>query len=486
MSLDNSTANPIDASEIEAEVENLFCDQYESNLPHSEVLEEILEVISPINFHEAANLQESEKLSRKVLTVVVVQNVLQVARQLNCGLCRQAGFIYSFNGAFWKVVDSAELESFLGRAAAKLGVDEITAKYHAFRSDLMKQFLAVSHLPAPQNPSGTILLNVINGTFEITSTSRQLREFRPSDFLRYQLPFSFDETATCPEWDNFLNRVLPDQSSQRVLSEYFASLFTDLKLEKTLLLFGTGANGKSVVFDVLGALLGRENVSNFSLSSLKHEYNRACIANKLLNYSSEVSTSLDSELFKKLASGEPIEARLPYQPPFIMNGYAKLAVNCNELPRDVEHTEAYFRRFLIIPFDVFISEEERNPNLANEIIANELPGIFNCILEGLDRLRPQNGFSRCDRAIEALKTFRKESDSVALFIEEFNYQKVSCKENATRLIEIYSEYKTFCTNNGFRTMSSISLRRRLERLGFECPRINSGKLVFARAQKRVV
>lgn len=58
----------------------------------------------------------------------------------------------------------------------------------------------------------------------------------------------------------------------------------------------------------------------------------------------------------------------------------------NVLPADVENNSGFFRRFIIIEFDQIISDEEKNPMLANEIIQNELPGVFNWILDGLNRL----------------------------------------------------------------------------------------------------
>jgi putative DNA primase/helicase len=81
---------------------------------------------------------------------------------------------------------------------------------------------------------------------------------------------------------------------------------------------------------------------------------------------------------------------------FILKQYAKLIFNCNELPKDVEHTNAYFRRFLIIPFDVTIPPHEQDKNLHTKIIENELSGVFNWVLEGLNRLLEQKRFSECE------------------------------------------------------------------------------------------
>ena len=154
-----------------------------------------------------------------------------------------------------------------------------------------------------------------------------------------------------------------------------------------MLLYGTGANGKSVFFEVVNALLGSNNVSSYSLQSLTNEngYYRAMIANKLVNYASEINGKLETAIFKQLVSGEPVEARLPYGEPMTITNYAKLIFNCNELPKDVEQSNAYFRRFLIIPFDTTIPEQQQDKELSKKIISSELSGVFNWVLQGLNR-----------------------------------------------------------------------------------------------------
>src|SRR5699024_11433451 len=112
----------------------------------------------------------------------------------------------------------------------------------------------------------------------------------------------------------------------------------NLKLEKALLLYGSGRNGKSVLYDILNALLGKENFSSYTLQDLTDQsgYYRAMIANKLVNYASEINNKLEANFFKQLVSGEEVSARLPYGQPMQLRQYAKLIFNANELPRDVE------------------------------------------------------------------------------------------------------------------------------------------------------
>jgi putative DNA primase/helicase len=156
--------------------------------------------------------------------------------------------------------------------------------------------------------------------------------------------------------------------------------------------------------------------------------------------------------------------------------------NCNELPKDVEHTAAYFRRFLIIPFDVTIPESEQDKNLHTKIILNELSGVFNWVIEGLNRLLEQKHFSDCDAAKKAVEQYEIESDSVKMFLVDNEY-KVSAI-NEIPLKELVSEYRSYCIENGFRACSRNTLTGRLRSSGYQLNRKNYGTVV--NAEKMIV
>jgi putative DNA primase/helicase len=237
-------------------------------------------------------------------------------------------------GAFWKKIENDELEHFLGVAAEKFGISEFTAKHYTFKRELVKQFLSGAYLREVYNKNGEVKINLLNGTFVITPEGNYIKPFDRNDFLTHQLPFAYDSNADCPIFDAYLDRVLPDIDQQSVLAEYFGYAFVPssvLKLEKAVILIGSGANGKSVLFDVVNSLFGEQNISNYSLASLtsKEGYYRASLSDKLLNYASEISPSMDSTYFKQLVSGEPVEARLPHGKPFVLKDYAKFIFNTN-------------------------------------------------------------------------------------------------------------------------------------------------------------
>ena len=465
---------------IDSELATLIKDVY---APHDKILDLLLEKVEEIDFHELAGVSPGEEVPIWKLIVIAVDEILRLAKFYHWGICKNRDFIYLFNGAYWFHLDCDRFMSFLGEVSHKLGVSELRSRHYEFRKKLLSQFQAVANMPPPRNLSGNSLINLTNGTLEIGQQGTNLRAFDRNDFLTYQLPFSYNPEARAPVFKNYLETVLSYRELRDILAEYIGYVFIPnqkLKLEKTILLYGTGANGKSVFFDVINALLGRENVSTYSLQNLtdKPGYYRAMVGNKLVNYASEINRKLDPTLFKQLVSGEPVEARLPYGQPFILENYAKLMFNTNELPKDVEHTNAYFRRFLIIPFEVVIPEQHQDKNLANKIIASELPGVLNWVLEGMTRLLRNKNFTHSDIVSNQVKTYKNESDTAWLFIEEMGYAPDT--ENYKSLRELYSQYKTFCSENNYRAYSNRSFVKQLRSYQFETRRITAGNIVFCK------
>jgi putative DNA primase/helicase len=448
------------------------------------IIQMLLQQIEPVNYRQKAGFDpddEDAKLKKPHFLVITIEEILDLAKRNQWGLCNRDGFIYIYNGSHWIPIDKEDLKAMLRQAAERMGVEKFTARHFEFSDQLLRQFIETAYLPAPSRDREIVKINLTNGTYQISTDQQALRAPVAADFLTHQLPFAYDETARAPLFEAFLDRVQPDPDCQRLLAEYIGYVFvspSNLKMEKTLMLYGSGANGKSVFFEVVTALLGSDNVSHYSLQSLTEEkgYHRANLANKLVNYASEISGKLEANIFKQLVSGEPIEARLPYGQPFIMRDYAKMIFNCNELPTDVEHTPAYFRRFLIVPFGVTIPEAEQDKQLAHRIIRSELSGVFNWVLAGLRRLLEQGRFTDCEAVQQQLALYKRQSDSVRLFLDEYEYE--SHIDQFTALKDLYRDYKNFCSEDNYRPVNNRNFKKRLEGYGLRAEKRNIGQVVY--------
>jgi len=495
----------------------------DEQIKHTSILTLLIEQLEPLDFHTLAYpqlgslIKQSDELKRKLINsdgsfnndetlanereqwkaiqkeinsfklntrhylILSIENLKKVAEENKWGVCKNHNFIYLFNGAYWSEIDREAFQEFLGQASEKMGIAKFLARYFQFKEQLFKQFIGTGYLTTPEPSKDAVLINLKNGTFEITPKGNKLKPFQRTDFITYQLPFEYDPNVVAPLFQSYLDQVLPDKERQMILAEYLGYVFIQpgtLKLEKVLLLYGTGANGKSVFFEVVTALLGSKNVSNYTLPSLTNEngYYRAKIANMLLNYVTEINGKLEAALFKQLASGEPVEARLPYGDPFTVNKYAKLMFNCNELPKDVEHTNAFFRRFLIVPFEVTIPEAEQDRELPSKIIANELSGVFNWVLAGLDRLLKHKKFTDSEAVRLAGENYKLQSDSVRLFMDEAGYKKRPTEH--TLLKDLYLEYRTFCSEDGYQSVGKTNFIKRLKGIGVLIERKTVGNVAY--------
>ncbi len=473
----------IDASDILNEAENIS--QAFEPVKHNEILNLLLNQIDKVDFRKLVGFEDdTDKLGKKHFLVCSIEQVLNTAQQNNWGICKSLAFVYLYNGAYWNLFDNAELQIFLGKAAEKMGIDKFDARLYSFREQLYKQFLAVANLPKPEQSNETVYINLRNGTFEISPEKQELRPPQREDFITYQLPFEYAPKAEAPMFKAYLDKVQPDENSRKILAEYLGYLFVKrntLNLEKTLLLYGPGANGKSVFYDIVNALLGgNENVSSYSLQSLTNEngYFRAMLANKLVNYASEINGKLETSIFKQLVSGEPVEARLPYGEPFTLTNYAKLIFNCNELPKDTEQTNAFFRRFLIVPFDITIPDDEQDKQLAQKIIKSELSGVYNWVLEGLNRLLKQKKFTTSDIVTKQLEQYKRQSDSVQMFLTDEGY--IKCTTGHTEFKVLFGYYREYCNESGYRFCSKKTFGERLRNAGFDVEKRNFGMVVYVK------
>jgi putative DNA primase/helicase len=242
-------------------------------------------------------------------------------------------------------------------------------------------------------------------------------------------------------------------------------------------LFGESDNGKSVFYEVLRCAIGADNISNYSLESLTDDkgYHRAKIKDKIVNYGTDIKlTRIDAGMFKTLASGEPIEARLPYGDPFMMTDYAKLIFNVNKLDNaNIEHTHGFYRRLLIIPFNKTIPDEKQDKDLHKKILVDRA-GVLNWIIKGAEQVIKNRTIEVSDECEKTKSQFIKESDSVAMFEAQMT-ETLRGSIYFSTVSDSYNEYKAFCNDAGHKhPLGRNGFSKRMESLGFEKRKTETG------------
>lgn len=326
-----------------------------------------------------------------------------------------------------------------------------------------------------------------NGVFD--TMDMKLHGFDPGYLLNSRLPYEYDPKAECNGWRRFLNEVLPDKEYQRLLQEFLAACFLDrrhVKIEQMLILLGSGANGKSVVFEVVSALFGEDCISHFSISDLigqRREINLASVNGKRLNYCSEIRTSeingSNSDAFKALISGEPQMARPLYHAPFRATSIPLMMANANTLPVLKEGGDAISRRILILPFDITIPYENQDRQLADSL-KRELPGIFNWVIDGLKRMGDNKfGIVVPEGVKNIVSNYIEENSPIAVFCKSRGYHyksnKATDKDSSWKHTkDLYDEYYAWCIETDEDALTRRQFSAEIQALGFRHERKASG------------
>ena len=207
--------------------------------------------------------------------------------------------------------------------------------------------------------------------------------------------------------------------------------------------------------------------------STRGEYYIILLQNILLNYCSDTKGAFDDTgVFKQLVSGEKVIGRHPAGRPVEFLNNAKFIFNVNALPTTPENVHGFFRRFEIIDFNVTIEEEKKDRQLSTKIIENELSGVLNWILIGLDRLLTNGKLTDCKANNEALERFKIKSNNVLEFLLDEGFETVTNIEHGHIFNDLYQSYVNWIDENGGHALKKSNFKERIDASKIE------GKQVF--------
>ena len=315
------------------------------------------------------------------------------------------------------------------------------------------------------------LINLGNGVYDMQDGT--LAPHNPDFYMTSQLPFDYDETATAPIWQMYLASTFVKPNTTETDSELIAfvqeamgySLTTSIKYHATFWCSGEGNNGKGVLFHTLEQLAGDGAIS-LNIGLLKREqYQLAMLAGKRIAMCSESGATqnlVEDALIKTLVAGDTMNVRMINQRPFMLHPKCKLWWSMNSLPAVADSSHGFWRRVKLIPFNRVFNEREMIVDLKNMLV-QELPGIFNWVMLGLDRLRRRGKFDLPKQVAERTELYKKESNPVELFVEDECYIE-NDQNKAAILTVVYASYKNWCFNNGYKAIASRRFKSEMLRL----------------------
>jgi putative DNA primase/helicase len=370
---------------------------------------------------------------------------------------------YTWNGKMYVELPKAYLENFAYEHFRPFAESKARGEF----ADLV----SITNMVEPDWWSDTTLrkMNFQNGVLDLDTM-----ELLPHDSargFRHILSYSYDPQAKCPVFDQFMKDIMcGDMDKVAVLEEFMGYSISNDEcwMQKSLLLEGEGENGKSTFIDVLKELAGRGNYTALLMNSLNKDTHRQMLDGKLFNISEETPTKslVENSTFKNLVSGGETQVKRLYKDPYTMTNRAKIIFACNELPEIRDTTHGFFRRLLLIQFKATFSAAKGNhdPFIKEKLLA-ELPGIFNRVMAGYQRLRRNKGFSKSADADHALSQYKVDSDTVMAWYQD-NVQVVEPTPGGehSEISDLFAEYVQVTKSKELEPVNNIVFGKRLKRL----------------------
>ena len=223
-----------------------------------------------------------------------------------------------------------------------------------------------------------------------------------------------------------------------------------------------GRAGKGTLERIIRELVPPSFVTAVSPFNWGSEYYLASLAGARLNVVGELQDSkpIPAAAFKTVIGGDLLSGRHPTHRPISFKNEAAHLFMSNHLINTTDHSEAFFIRWLILEFpnSRLRSGLPIDPDLAERIIENELPGIAYWALEGAKRLMSNGAFSKSIVHDRLMEKWRRNASSLEEFIHE-------CCElvsgSVMRKSDFYEGYRVWCGDSGRKPFSKSKVKELL-------------------------
>jgi len=391
----------------------------------------------------------------------------------------QWGSWLRYDGARWVRTPSESMiklgimtaRGFYARAAEP-GLDPEIARAlanHARQTESASKLEAMIRLargfliePATSFDADPFALNVANGTIDLRTGL--LRPHRRDDMLTMMSPLTFDPRATCPQWDAFLARVLPDAEVRAFVQRFAGHCLTgDVSEQVLAFFFGRGANGKSTAIEMLLYVLGDYGKAGapdllLAKNSESHPTEQADLKGSRMVVCQEVEAgrSWAERTIKQLTGGDRLKARLMRCDFFEFQPTHKIIVAANHRPKVRGQDEGIWRRIKLVPFGVTIPPEQRDKTLLAKL-RGEASGILAWCVRGCLAWQ-REGLGDPPAVNEATNAYRAEQDHIGHFVDDL------CELDPaafTATNALYTAYHSWCARHGDRPWARDAFRENL-------------------------
>lgn len=291
----------------------------------------------------------------------------------------------------------------------------------------------------------TELFHAKNGWVNLTEGT--LHEHTPAILSRRISDVEYDPKATCPKYDEFIDKhINVSKDVVRVIDQFSGLILSpEIKYQKMLTIIGRAGSGKSTLLEAWKHILG-DMATQKRLTELSGDSSRfigASLADRTLCWFDEVDVK-KSEMSNNLGTlitGDSISVeRKGINHISTVDNKLKCVLTANTLPiHSTEH--GIYRRLILIYFNYSFNDSNAvNNNIKAELQA-EASGILNRMIKGLRDLKKMNGFTMIEGHEDLIEEYKSASDPVAEFLSTYFVPDPKGDISSKDLFNAYKSFK---------------------------------------------
>lgn len=296
-----------------------------------------------------------------------------------------------------------------------------------------------------------------NGFVTIHDEGPRLGRHSPEQRARHRYEFDFEPdaqphrlVAAAAQW--FDGAEDADQRVQTI-QEFFGLSLLGLAPRLggiALVLLGAGANGKSTLIETIEACFPPDSTASVIPHDWTNEQKVAGLAGKLLNVVGELPARdlQETSTFKAVITGERVQGKVVYRPPFFFLSMAGHVFAANALLGAGDLSHGFFRRFTIVAFERTFALSEQDRGFAKAIIEAERPAIVSWLLRGAASAIQRGRLCDPPPSADTLKAkWKIDSDPVRRFLVEATEDE-PVRDRMARASGLYEQYRDWAEKNG--------------------------------------
>ena len=286
----------------------------------------------------------------------------------------------------------------------------------------------------------------------------KLIENRPDLMVSKHTNWDYDPNASCSKIIETIREYFQnDVALANYLIRLFANALAGEDCSHFVCCVGTGANGKSTLFNVLRELFGPYCASVSDAALVKNPAASGGASPELVSLigarlvicsETEQDSALREHIIKQITGMEDMTVRALYCPPETFRPHALPLLGTNYRPNVRGSDDGIWRRVKLLPFR---QNYEKDPVLKKkckvdfaQYLMDEVPGFFNLLLDQFIRFRGQK--PEVPAAVKvAVDEYRNDSDTVRAFATE---RLIEDPLGKVQTSTVYAEFMAYLQSEG--------------------------------------